>query len=100
MSHMAGMASSTNATPAHITDYMQMMTTMHDQMSHATTIANPDVAFATGMIAHHQGAIDMAKIQLKYGKDSQMRSLAENVIKAQQAEISEMQTWLAGKGVK
>lgn len=92
MSHMA--STTAQSQPAHIADYMQMMTTMHDQMSHATAIANPDVAFATGMIAHHQGAIDMANIQLKYGKDSQMRTLAETIIKAQQAEITQMQTWL------
>ena len=46
------------------------------------------------MIAHHQGAIDMAKIELKYGKDPELKALARNIIKAQQPEIKFMQQWL------
>ena len=98
MSKMNGMGTASSPTasqPAHVAEYMQSMNTMHEQMMSASHIANPDVAFATGMIAHHQGAIDMAKIQLKYGKDSEMRALAENIIKAQQIEITQMQTWLS-----
>lgn len=98
MSKMNGMGMASNPTAgqsAHSAEYMQSMATMSEKMMAASKIANPDVAFATGMIAHHQGAIDMAKIQLKYGKDSEMRALAENIIKAQQIEITQMQTWLS-----
>lgn len=99
MGKMNSMASSTPLTqsaiqPAYVTDYMQSMTTMHDQMMSASKIANPDVAFVTGMMAHHQVAVAMANIQLKYGKDSRMRSLADHIIKTQQAEIIQMQAWL------
>lgn len=57
-----------------------------------------DVDFARGMIAHHQGAIDMAKVLLAHGKDPEMRKLAEEVVKAQESEIVFMKNWLAKKG--
>ena len=59
---------------------------------------DPDVDFMQGMIPHHQGAIDMAEIVLKYGKDPETRKLAENIIKAQKTEIAFMKEWLAKRG--
>jgi uncharacterized protein (DUF305 family) len=56
--------------------------------------ADPDVAFVRGMIAHHQGAIEMAKVRLQYGKDEQTKKWADDVIREQQREIAEMQDWL------
>jgi uncharacterized protein (DUF305 family) len=55
---------------------------------------NVDADFARAMIAHHQGAIDMAKITVAFGKDLQIRKLAEDVIKAQEAEIRTVRDWL------
>lgn len=70
---------------------------MHGDMAVDYT-GNADVDFVRGMIPHHQGAIDMAKVQLEYGKDPEIRKLAEEVIKAQEAEISMMKEWLKSKG--
>ena len=57
--------------------------------------AKPDAAFAQAMIAHHQGAIDMAKVILGFGADPEIRKLAQEVITAQQGEIAFLQQWLA-----
>jgi len=47
------------------------------------------------MIPHHQGAIDMAKAELLYGKDPRMRRLAQEIIVDQQSEIEAMKLWLS-----
>jgi len=53
-----------------------------------------DRDFATMMKMHHQGAIDMAQMELKSGKDAKMRAMAKGIIKAQQKEIKEFDRWL------
>lgn len=70
---------------------------MHKDMAVPLT-GNADVDFVQGMIPHHQGAIDMAKIVLEHGKDPEIRKLAEEVIAAQEGEIAMMKTWLAKNG--
>ena len=67
---------------------------MHSGMAIPYT-GNADVDFARGMIPHHQGAIDMAQVQLRHGKDPAMRKLARDVIKAQEKEIQFLRQWLA-----
>jgi uncharacterized protein (DUF305 family) len=67
---------------------------MHPAMAEGVMAADPDVAFVCGMIPHHQGAIDMAKVVLQYGKDPWVKQLAQNVIDAQSKEIAEMTKWL------
>jgi uncharacterized protein (DUF305 family) len=70
------------------------MDKMHMAMSAVTRSGNSDVDFVRLMLPHHQGAIDMAKTQLLYGKDPQMRRLAQEIITDQQLEIELMQRWL------
>ena len=68
-------------------------TKMHEAMSIPYS-GNADVDFIRGMIPHHQGAIDMAKIVLQHGKDPAVKKLAREIIKAQESEIAMMQGWL------
>jgi uncharacterized protein (DUF305 family) len=67
---------------------------MHEAMA-SQTPGDPDRTFAEAMIAHHRGAVDMAKVVLAFGADPQIRNLAEQVIKAQEQEITFLQQWLA-----
>lgn len=70
------------------------MDKMHMAMSAVSQSGNIDVDFVRLMLPHHQAAIDMAKTQLLYGKDPQMRRLAQEIITDQQLEIELMQRWL------
>jgi uncharacterized protein (DUF305 family) len=73
--------------------FAEAMDKMHQDMG-AKETGNPDVDFMRGMIPHHQGAIDMARIVLEKGSDAEVKSLAQSVIAAQEAEIAQMQDWL------
>jgi len=74
--------------------YMEAAERTHRPMLDGIQAMDPDVAFVRGMIAHHQGAIEMAKVVLQYGKDDQPRKWANDIIREQQREISAMQEWL------
>ena len=67
---------------------------MHAAMASVEDSGDVDVDFVRLMVPHHQAAIDMAKTQLLYGKDPQMRRLAQEIITDQQSEIELMQLWL------
>src|SRR6266566_4747543 len=67
---------------------------MHIAMSSMKPSGDSDVDFVKLMLPHHQAAIDMAKIRLANGKDSQIRRLAQEIVTDQQSEIVLMQLWL------
>ncbi|MDQ1079595.1 DUF305 domain-containing protein [Pseudoroseomonas cervicalis] len=67
---------------------------MHRDMAVPLT-GDADRDFAASMIPHHQGAIDMARIQLRHGRDPAMRRMAEEIIAAQEKEIAELRAFLA-----
>ena len=57
------------------------------------TTAPYDAQFIDSMIEHHQGAIDMANQALKEATKPELKTLAQNIVTAQQAEIKQMQEW-------
>jgi hypothetical protein len=79
--------------------YRAAMDRMHGPMMKGVANSDPDAAFVLGMVPHHQGAIDMAEIVLKFGKDHHNHELARQIIAAQQREIAEMRAWLKQKNL-
>ena len=73
----------------------QSMERMHHGMTAEPASGDPDGVFVRMMIPHHQGAIDMSKALLLYGKDRELQQLAKSIIAEQQNEIQLMQLWLA-----
>lgn len=79
-------------------DMKTMMKDMNDQMANMPMSGDPDVDFAMMMRIHHVGAIDMAKAQMRDGKNPQMRKMAQDIITAQNKEIAVFDKFLASKG--
>jgi uncharacterized protein (DUF305 family) len=80
--------------------YMEAMMKMHGPMMTAHMAKDSDVAFICGMIAHHQGAIDMADVVLKTGDNAEAKRMAEKTKKEQGQEIAEMKEWLSKNAKK
>lgn len=76
---------------------MMAMDSMTGKMNKIMMTGSPDQDFASMMIEHHKGAIEMANLELKSGKDSQLMTMAQNIVKAQQSEISMFQDFLTKK---
>ena len=73
------------------------MKTMMNGMNVKPT-GKPDEDFVRMMIPHHQGAVDMAKVELQYGTDPELRQLATDIVAAQDKEIAQMKAWLEKNG--
>lgn len=98
---MGSSAMPVNAMPPSDDAHMALMAgmgAMQTNMNQGMMAKDPDVAFVCGMIPHHQGAIHMARAELKYGKSPFGKKLAEGIIKAQEKEIAEMLDWLKKQG--
>ena len=70
------------------------MSVMNNGMGRAPMTGDPDHDFAAMMIPHHQGAVDMAKAVLLYGKNPVLRRLAQEIIVTQGSEIAVMRAEL------
>jgi uncharacterized protein (DUF305 family) len=73
--------------------YAAAMVAMHKNM-HSPMAGDADVDFVRGMIPHHQAAVDMANIQLQYGRDERLKEFSRWIIQAQEQEIGFMTQWL------
>jgi uncharacterized protein (DUF305 family) len=80
-----------------VTGYVAASERMHQGMA-ITFSGDPDVDFASAMIPHHRGAIDMARVVLEHGEDPEIRALAEGIIAAQESEIAVLRDWLEERG--
>jgi len=89
--HMAmSFHSNAPSTKAYEAAMDKMMTGMQAPYS-----GDADRDFVVGMVPHHQGAVDMAEVELQYGKDPVLRALCKRIIASQTQEIALMQGWLA-----
>ena len=95
----AALAESNETNKAFMLMMSVSMTRMDRGMEQAPMNGNVDHDFATMMIPHHEGAIDMAKAELSFGKDPVMRRLAQEIIVDQQSEIDSMKLRLTRRAL-
>ncbi len=76
-------------------DMKQSMMSGMDSMQKMPMSGNTDKDFAMMMKIHHQGAVDMAQMELAHGKSPVMKAMAKNIVAAQKKEIAQFDRWLA-----
>ena len=91
--HAANSATDPAATAAQ-DGYKRAMEMMHESMAKVEYSGDADIDFVRAMIPHHQAAVDMAKLVIVHGKDTEIRALAEEIIASQEKEIDLMEAWL------
>jgi uncharacterized protein (DUF305 family) len=91
---MAAMSMSGGASPADKA-MMAGMSKMQQEMAAVPLTGDADKDFVAMMLPHHWGAVDMAKVELQYGKDPEMRRLARSIISGQDQQRAQMMAWQA-----
>jgi uncharacterized protein (DUF305 family) len=76
-------------------DMKHSMMSGMDSMQKMQMSGDTDKDFAMMMKLHHQGAIDMAEMQLAHGKSPEMKAMAKTIIAEQKKEIAAFDRWLA-----
>ena len=71
------------------------MDRMNQDMMAVHATGDTDRDFVGNMLPHHEGAVDMAQTELRYGHDPALRQLARDIIAAQRREIATMKAWLS-----
>ena len=102
-SHAAhSQSSDANTSSSHSDQFSSEMNSamedMESKMKNMKMTGNLDHDFATMMIDHHQGAIDMAEIEKKHGKMSEVKNIADKIIADSQKDINELKSWLSSHG--
>lgn len=83
-------------------DDNRMMDSLHAMMARMDAMPktnDPEIDFPKMMIMHHQGAINMANVQMQEGSNDSLKRISQKMMTAQQMEIQELTTILAGQTV-
>lgn len=75
-------------------DMHASMMNMQQRMDAVKASGDTDYDFAVMMRIHHQGAVDMAQMELDKGKDPQLQAMAKEIIAAQKKEIAQFDQWI------
>lgn len=73
--------------------HSQIMRSM-GELQFTRTTGNVDRDFGSLIITHNQGAIEMAELELKYGKDPQMRTIAQKIVEGQRSDNKTIKEWI------
>ena len=93
--HLAGEPPAVQGEPQSTTDLKAATEKTNDATEDLPYSGNADRDFVTGILPHQQGVADIAKVELQYGHDPELRKLAQSILDAQQSQMAELQQWQA-----